>query len=196
MNGQFIVLEGPDGSGSTTHAKLLTERLKAMGTDVLLTWEPTTGPIGTFIRAELAKGTITAEALQILFTADRSWHVSEVIMPALEAGKIVICERYWLSTVVYAHALGIETGALTHMNEQFIQPDLQIMLLPPLEVCLERLGKRATRDMLETDSLQKRVYDGYKQAAEEMKIPIVDSSTSKEETAEKLLQLLQSLRSA
>lgn len=189
MTGQFIVLEGPDGSGTTTHVKLLADTLKSAGKDVVLTCEPSDSAIGTFIRSELAKKTISPAALQILFTADRAQHVHDVIEPALKAGKTVICDRYWLSTVVYAEALGIKPEPLAHINKTFVQPDIQLVLLPSLEICLERIGQRPTRDMLETDSLQKRVYEGYRIHALEQQLHIIDTSGSIEDAAKDIQTL-------
>lgn len=183
MSGRFIVLEGPDGSGTTMHTSLLAERLRTSGATVLQTCEPTPGPIGLFIREHLKKQTLPSDALQLLFTADRAWHLAQDVLPALEQGSTVISDRYWLSTVVYAEALGLNASGLEQMNKTFKEPDAQIVLLPPFEVCLERLGKRAERDILETDSIQKRVYDGYVKYCDIYGIPVIDSSGSVEETA-------------
>lgn len=183
MSGKFIVLEGPDGSGTTLHTALLAERLRAKGIEVLQTCEPTPGPIGVFIREHLKKQTLPSDALQLLFTADRSWHLANEVLPALERGATVISDRYWLSTVVYAEALGIDPTGLAFVNEKFRKPDLQLLLLPPFEVCQERLGKRVERDILEGDSLQKKVYEAYKKRAAEYGIQIIDSSGDKESTA-------------
>lgn len=183
MNGRFIVLEGPDGSGTTMHVALLAERLRNEGKTVLQTCEPTQGPVGQFIREHLKKESLPADTLQLLFTADRAWHLQKDVLPALERGETVISDRYWLSTVVYAEALGINADALQQLNQTFIQPDVQIILLPPFEICQERLGRRAERDILEEDSLQKLVYNGYTEKAKTMGIPLVDSSGTIEETA-------------
>lgn len=183
MSGRFIVIEGPDGSGTTLHTSLLAERLRSEGIDVVQTCEPTSGPIGLFIREHLKKQTLPSDALQILFTADRAYHLQNEVLPALERGATVISDRYWLSTVVYAEGLGINAEALEQINRTFIQPDVQVVLLPPFEVCQERLGKRPERDILETDSIQKRVYDAYVKYAVKYNIPVIDSSGSKEDTA-------------
>lgn len=191
MKGRFIVLEGPDGSGTTTHAKLLAQKLSEIGEDVLLTFEPTDGPIGSFIREQLFKKELKAEELQLLFTADRAWHVNHVLQPALDAGKTIVCERYWLSTIIYADALGIDSTMLTAINKKFIQPDLELFLLPSLEVCLERIGRRTERDMLEEDSLQKRVYNGYLSKAAELGISMIDTAGDKEVAADEILKAAQ-----
>lgn len=158
--GTYIVLEGPDGGGSTTHAKLLCETLRNKGFDLVQTAEPTAGPIGTTIRAELRGKGIPPDALQMLYSADRAWHMATTVRPALDAGKTVIGERCHLSTLVYGEALGLDVPWLRAMNAPFAEPDLLLVLMPPFEVCAERLGIRE-RDLLENDSLQKKVHDAY-----------------------------------
>lgn len=159
-NGAYIVLEGPDGGGSTTHAKLLCETLRNKGFDLVQTAEPTSGPIGTTIRAELRGKGIPGDALQMLYSADRAWHMAKVVRPALEAKKLVVGERCHLSTFVYGEALGLDVPWLEAMNAKFVQPDLLLVLMPPFEVCAARLGIRE-RDMLEQDSLQRKVHTAY-----------------------------------
>ncbi len=159
-NGAYIVLEGPDGGGSTTHAKLLCETLRNKGFDLVQTAEPTTGPIGTTIRAELRGKGIPGDALQMLYSADRAWHMAKIVRPALEEKKLVIGERCHLSTFVYGEALGLDVPWLEAMNAKFVQPDLLLVLMPPFEVCAARLGIRE-RDMLEADSLQRKVHVAY-----------------------------------
>ncbi len=190
MHGVFIVLEGPDGSGTSTHAALLAERLIGQNKDVLLTKEPTDGPIGVFIRQNLMKEGLSADALQMLFCADRAWHLEEVVKPALKQGKTVICDRYMLSTLVYGKALGLSPTWLESLNTNFIQPNHQILLLPSFATCMERVGKRASRDILEEDSLQRKVYDGYKDYAQTGNLPIVDTAVEREEAAEKIAAIL------
>ncbi len=159
-HGTYIVLEGPDGGGSTTHARLLCETLRSDGFDIVQTAEPTTGPIGMTIREQLRGKGIPPDALQMLYSADRAWHMATVVRPALEAGTTVIGERCHLSTLVYGEALGLDVPWLERMNEHFIQPDLLLVLMPPFEVCAERLGIR-DRDLLEADSIQRRVHEAY-----------------------------------
>lgn len=159
-NAPYIVLEGPDGGGSTTHARLLCETLRNKGFDIVQTAEPTTGPIGTTIRAELRGKGIPGDALQMLYSADRAWHMAKVVRPGLDAGKVVVGERCHLSTLVYGEALGLDVPWLEAMNAKFVEPDLMLVLMPPFEVCAARLGIR-DRDMLEADSIQRKVHAAY-----------------------------------
>ncbi len=179
----LIVLEGPDGSGSTTHAALLAESLKTKGFDVLLTAEPTDGPVGLFIRHQLKGKTIpSAAAIQLAFCADRAWHVDTIIKPALQAGKVVISDRYVTSTLVYGEALGLDTEWLAHINEPFPKPDLEIFTLPPFEIGLKRMHERSKQDVLENRQLQEKVYGLYERlSSENSSIRVLDTSQSKED---------------
>ncbi len=159
-HGTYIVLEGPDGGGSTTHAKLLCEHLQKIGVDIVQTAEPTDGPIGRCIRAELRGKGITPDALQMLYSADRAWHMANVVRPALERQELVVAERCALSTLIYGEALGLDVEWLKDMNDPFLRPDLLLVLMPPFAVCQERLGIR-DRDLLEQESLQKKVHAIY-----------------------------------
>lgn len=194
QKGVFIVLEGPDGSGTTSQSKLLAERLQQEGHDVLLTAEPTTGPIGVFIRNQLSTSgnSVTAGALQLLFTADRAWHVDTVIEPALKEGKIVIAERYGISTVIYGEATGIDGKWLEAANDKFLKPDLLIVTLPQFDIAIERINKRKEKDIMEEKvELQRRIHDLYRAyAANHPECPLVDTSGTLEESAEHIYRVV------
>jgi dTMP kinase len=165
MRGTFIVLEGPDGSGTTTHSKLLAEKLRAEGRDVVLTAEPTDSAIGKFIREQLAKKTIDSpSALQLLFCADRAAHIETVIKPALAAGKTVISDRYVISTLIYGEALGLDPEWLLKVNTPFLEPDIMMIALPGFRVCCERIQKRKQLDVFENTPFQRKIYDLYERA--------------------------------
>lgn len=193
MSGRFIVLEGPDGSGTTTHSALLAETLRARGKDVLLTAEPTDSPIGTFIREQLKNHTIESpSALQLLFCADRAWHIEKVIKPALAAGKTVISDRYVISTLVYGEALGLDPDWLVRVNTPFLEPDIMIIALPPLHVCLNRIMKRTQLDVFENSRFQKLVYDLYEKAgAEDPSVHVIDTGGEKEDVAREILKIVE-----
>src|SRR5262245_48963099 len=111
QRGRFIVIEGVDGSGSTTHTKLLSKALKKRGFRVHITCEPTTGPIGALIRQVLQKRiTSPGEAgpqslgwstMALLFAADRLDHLDSEVIPSLRTGEWVISDRYDLSSLAY-----------------------------------------------------------------------------------------------
>lgn len=189
MQGTFIVLEGPDGSGTSTHTKRLAERLRNEGHDVVLTAEPTDGPIGRFIREQLAADSVPSpSALQLLFCADRALHIEEVIKPALEAGKTVISDRYVISTLVYGEAMGLRPDWLLQVNTPFIEPDKMILALPPLHVCLERIGMREKLDVFENAAFQKKIYDLYEAMSDDPQVQVVDTSGNIESAAERVYE--------
>lgn len=191
MSGVFIVLEGPDGSGTTTQSKMLAEALIHEGKNVLLTCEPTDGPIGSFIRTALRTGEMPGDALQLLFTADRSWHVNSVIQPALDQGKTVISDRYMLSTILYGSALGIATEWLETLNSNFIRPDLQFIALPPFDICYQRVKRRPLTDIMEEESIMKRVHKQYSDYAKtHSEFFIIDTSGDRIQTHHQLLALV------
>jgi dTMP kinase len=176
----FIVLEGPDGAGTTLHSKLLAEKLIAEGHQVVLTAEPTDGSIGSWIRKELDRGALPASALQLLFCADRAEHVEKVIKPALAEGKFVVSDRYTLSTIAYGETFGVDRNWLKTINDAFPKPDVTILALPPISVCIERLNRRETRDMFEKEELQEKIHGAYKKLASELpEIHVVDTSGEK-----------------
>lgn len=190
MLGRFIVLEGPDGSGTTTHSAILAETLRARGEDVVLTAEPTGSPIGQFIREQLnAKSIESPSALQLLFCADRAWHIEKVIKPALAAGKTVISDRYVISTLIYGEALGLDPDWLVRVNTPFLEPDVMIIALPSLHVCLERIMKRKQLDVFENTTFQKLIYDLYEKAgAEDESAIVIDTGGEKDEVAKEILK--------
>lgn len=102
MRSKFIVLEGIDGSGTTTQATRLAQAIRGKGQEVLLTKEPSPGPIGLLLRQQLsATPPMDKHALALLFAADRVDHIQREVLPALEAGKVVISDRYILSSLAY-----------------------------------------------------------------------------------------------
>jgi dTMP kinase len=186
--GIFIVLEGPDGSGTTKHTELLTERIRQeMALEVVQTAEPTSGAIGKMTRTLLHGNSMPqADSVQLLFCADRAEHVAAEILPALERGAVVVCDRYTLSTIVYGTAQGLDHAWLTAVNAHFPQPDITIVALPPFDVCMERTGRRAQRDQFEEESFQQRVYKEYASVPANERTFIVDTTHDKHDVAEEI----------
>jgi dTMP kinase len=154
--GRFVVLEGIDGSGKTTQAKLLAAWLRDRGREVLETFEPTHGPRGLRYRA-WARGELDDKAETVLrwFVEDRREHVERVIGPALRRGEIVICDRYVASTRAYQAAQGVDRELLrrTLDAEAFPEPDATLWLRVPVAVALRRLGAAATERFERADFL-------------------------------------------
>jgi len=172
MAGAFITMEGIDGSGKSTQARLLAERLKAEGFCVRLTREPGGTPAGEKLRELVLSPEyrIAPEAELLLYLADRSIHVSEMIRPALADGCVVICERYADSTLAYqGYGRGLELGLLRQLNLMAtggLQPDLTVVLDLPAAVA--RLDEeRLDRLELEGRGFQERVAEGFRRLAAE-----------------------------
>ncbi len=183
MTGRFIVIEGPDGSGTTLHSKLLAEKLRIADIDVLMTAEPTKGPIGQEIRSMLHGETMPqVDAVQLMFCADRAEHVAKEILPALENGTTVICDRYTLSTIVYGAVQGLDEQWLRDINAHFPYPDLTIITLPPFDICIERMERRDELDQYEQVELQQKIYDAYA-AIEQSNTIFIDTSKEKQDSA-------------
>lgn len=151
--GNFIAFEGVDGSGKSTHAKLLAAYLKGKGHEVVLTAEPTKGFLGQIIRMVLAsKLEVSPRTFALLFTADRSEHIDKIIQPNLDAGKIVITERYYYSTLAYQSSQGLNFNWLVDINKFAIDPDLVIMLEIDPDDALARIKR--DKDIFEVQEFQ------------------------------------------
>lgn len=127
--GLLVVFEGIDGTGKSTQLHLLADKLKQMGYAVVSTREPTDGPFGKKIRELFVdREVVSSEEELELFIADRDQHVQEVIAPALAKGRIVVCDRYYLSTIAYQGANGLDPEFIMEKNMGFPVPDLAIIL--------------------------------------------------------------------
>ncbi|MEN8143258.1 MAG: dTMP kinase [Thermodesulfobacteriota bacterium] len=135
-NGLLIAFEGIDGTGKSTQIELLAGYLEGKGFDVVVTREPTDGPYGKKIRSLFEKRHhLTPEEELTLFMDDRRQHVRELIIPALEAGQVILTDRYYFSTAAYQGAAGHDPEAILAENESFApEPDLVLLLtLSPAE---------------------------------------------------------------
>lgn len=154
--GWLVALEGVDGSGKSTQAHLLAQALEERGFQVALTQEPSSGPPGQRLRRYLAGSTrhLSPAVELALFVADRREHVDRVIKPALAAGRVVITDRYYYSSVAYQGALGLDPARILALNETFApRPDLVFILTLPPALAVARLGRQRqvteNRDYLE-----------------------------------------------
>ena len=148
----IIILDGPDGAGKTTLAKLLEQSLRNEGYDTLFTCEPTKTPYGQEIRRILAGGTEEEKKdLTKMFVRDRAQHVEDMKKWS-SVGKTVISDRYRYSTVVYQHLQGEDTDELIALNRDFPSPDITfIVTTDDVEVLLSRITSRGQAlDFFET----------------------------------------------
>ena len=148
--GKFVTFEGSEGSGKTTQIKLAADWLKERGITVLATAEPGGTPLGRKIREILLnRGScaIGAEAELLLFAAARAQHVRETILPALQEGRWVLCDRFSDATSAYqGFGRGLDAGFIRTLNAfsaQALKPDLTFLFDLPVEVGLARAEKRA-----------------------------------------------------
>ena len=187
--GAFICIEGLDGCGKTTQAKLLAERLRK-SRNAIYTAEPSNGKIGTYIRECCLYGekrlSTVVEAL--LFAADRFEHVENEIRPALSEGRLVISDRYVYSSLAYQGAAGLSLEWIETLNEHALKPDLAVFIDVDLETVMNRLkSKRSVMENMET--LQK-VRDVYLKFVEKGDLVRIDGNRTKAEVAEALYALV------
>jgi len=160
--GKFIVFEGLDGAGSSTQIDKLAASLKKAGRNPVVTKEPTNNIIGGLIRGQLTKDwNSSMECLQLLFAADRAHHLERLIIPALKDKKIVLCDRYFFSTVAFG-ALDLDRNWLLEINDQFLLPDLIILLKVSPKECLKRMHEnRFQLELFEEEKKLKNVWKTY-----------------------------------
>lgn len=179
--GLFVVLEGIDGCGSTTHAKLLAKAIKSRGPEVVLTCEPSTGPIGGLIRQVLQRRLFVPDAtgprnfdwstMALLFAADRMDHLDSTVAPALRGGQVVISDRYDLSSLAYqsvtAHSGPESIPWIRELNAQALRPDITIVIDVPAEVAEARRRSRGgVEEMFEAREIQAKLATVYARAEE------------------------------
>jgi len=145
----FLVIEGLDGSGKTTLARHLARALRAMGADVLLTFEPhDASSAGLYIRQVLTKKIkdVPPKTLALAFALNRADHSQQMIEPFLDDGqrRIVICDRYYLSSLVYQSSADLSMEQVYAFNEGVRRPDLTLFLEASAETCYKRMHIRAT----------------------------------------------------
>jgi dTMP kinase len=206
---RFISFEGGDGSGKTTHLRLLESYLLSKGYQCLCTREPGGTPLGKMIRRvllEAGEEEIFSPTELFLYLADRAQHVREVVQPALEDGKLVLCDRFTDSTLAYqGYGRGVDLKMLRHLNQLAsggVSPDLTLLLDCPVEVGLSRTANRAVgqgsskerEDRFEREQLDfhERVRRGFLElaCAESNRIHVLDASHPVEEIQQQIRKIV------
>lgn len=162
----FIAIDGPDGTGKTMLSKLLVKKLNEKNLNATFTFEPTNSPTGTKIR-DIIKTNGSSKAVLDLFLKDREEHIENVICPALKEGKIIVCDRYKLSTVCYQQNKEHSMEELIELSRKYIDPDIYFIMYfeeEDIDIIFERIESRNTsRDVYDTKSWIEKVNKNFKQ---------------------------------
>lgn len=200
-NGKFIVMEGVEGAGKSRQCALLTEVLNAAGHTAILTREPGGAALAEAIRGLLLDPAFSPDAVAelYLYSAARRDHLNKVIFPALDSGKIVVCDRFIYSSLAYqGYGRGLDLQFVRRVNQITIEPlkiDLGIFLDITPEAGFARKGGADKADRLERESLAffNRVYDGFKQMCADGELTAIDVSGTKEQSAAKIWQVVSAI---
>jgi dTMP kinase len=186
--GLFIVIEGIDGTGKSTQASRLGEWFRAQGREVVVSREPTAGPWGKKVRESAASGRLSPEEELEYFLNDRRQHVEELIAPSLAAGKVVILDRYYFSTMAYQGARGFDPSEIRRQNEAFAPvPDRLLILDLDVDSALERIGARGdTANEFEKRENLERCQEIFLSLRGEDFVRVIDSHGTLDEVAERI----------
>jgi dTMP kinase len=183
--GIFICVEGLDGCGKTTQAKLLVKRLRG-DYDAVYTAEPSDGRIGKLIKRRYLhadkRGPAVVEAL--LFAADRLEHLKSDVLPALNEGKLVVSDRYVYSSLAYQGAAGLDLKWIEKINEHAVRPDLALFIDVEPETVIRRLKRK--RSVMEDLETQLKVREIYLRFVDEGALATVDGNRSRTEVAREI----------
>jgi len=187
--GFFVCIEGLDGCGKTTQAKLLTQKLKKTR-DAVYTTEPTHGKIGRFIRKQClqAQKRWPSAVEALLFAADRFEHVENEIVPWLKEGKLVISDRYLYSSLAYQGAAGLDLSWISSLNKHAVIPDLAIFIDASAEMVVQRLKRE--RSVMENLETLRGVRDMYLRLVKNRDLTMIDGNASRQEVADRISELV------
>ncbi len=189
----FVVIEGIEGSGKSTLHKGLVERLSMEGRDVVVTREPGGTATGDAIRSIFLDRTLTIDPLTetFLVNAARAQHVAEVIRPALDANRLVLCDRFTDSTLAYqGYGRGLDLASLQRLCDEAtggVTADLVLLIDLPIEVARTRMQARSyVLDRIESQdaAFHERVRQGYLELAKSPQHQVLDGTLSQDRLLE------------
>lgn len=186
--GAFICIEGLDGCGKTTQAKLLVKRL-GKSHNAVYTAEPSRGKIGAFIRKSCLYGEkrLSSVGEALLFAADRLEHAENEVLPALNQGRLVVSDRYVYSSLAYQGAAGLSLEWIEKINVYALRPDFAIFIDVDPKIVMQRLkSKKSVMENLET---QQRVREIYLKFVEKGDLFRIDGNKPKNEVAEEIFSV-------
>lgn len=196
--GLFITFEGADGCGKTTQLNLIKEYLGQQGKDVIVTREPGAKGLGEHVRKILLNydGVVSDRCESFLFLADRAQNIDVIVNPAIQEGKIVLCDRHTDSTVAYqGYGRGLDIEEINMLNNLATgnkKPDLTLVFDVDIETSMQRVGKEKDRMENAGDAFFNRVRQGYLKIAknEPDRVKVVDSTKSIEDVHKDVVEII------
>ncbi len=195
--GYFISFEGPDGAGKSTQIEYLKEYLDERGLESVITREPGGTQISEKIRDMLLdkeNADMTARTEALLYSASRAQLVEKVIQPAIDSGKIVVCDRYFDSSIAYqgfGRGLGPKIAEINKFAVNELEPDLTFLLMIDPEDVKDRLDQE-NLDRLESEDLEfkRKVLEGFESVAEEyrFRVRVIDATLPREEIRDRIIK--------
>jgi dTMP kinase len=182
-------MEGLDGCGKTTQAKLLVKNLQSTY-DAVYTAEPTQGKIGKLIREYCLHGKkrMSAVVEALLFAADRFEHLTYEVLPALKDGKVAISDRYVYSSLAYQGATGLDLDWIRKLNVHAIRPDLALFIDVPPEIVIQRM--KPAKSVMENLETQQKVRKTYLKFVESNELIKIDGNKTQKAVAEEILTVV------
>ena len=196
--GLFITFEGADGCGKTTQLNLLKEYLENNGHEVVLTREPGGKGLGEKVREILLNydGEVSNRCESFLFLADRAQNIDIIVNPAIEQGKIVLCDRHTDSSVAYqGYGRGLDINQINTLNNLATgnkKPDLTLVFDVDIETSMQRVGNEKDRMESAGKEFFNRVRNGYLELAkqEPERIKVIDSTKSIQEVQKNVIEII------
>jgi dTMP kinase len=186
--GTFIVVEGADGAGTTTQSKKLAEELGAYWT-----YEPAGNNVGEKVDEMISSDDYSPQAIALAFAADRMVHLEEEVVPRLENGDTVVCDRYYHSSLVYQPVLGADFDWVRELNREALIPDKTVVLDVSADVGMSRVDERGPDgNIFENLSFQEKVVVRYRELESRLDedVSVVDATGTREEVFSSLLDIV------